>query len=207
MKILVLSPYSSKLDGPIKAAGDEVLVEVNPVNREYCEREGIDFIVSYGYRHIIRNDILDILRDRIINLHISLLPWCRGAHPLFWSVVEKRPLGITIHLIDEGLDTGALLVQKELTSELEMPHETFRTAYQFLSRSIESLFQSNWEALRASSVPSLAQQGRGSIHRASELEEWIEFMPMHWDTPIGDFLKLADAKINRFNSGKYNQAP
>jgi len=207
MKVLVLSPYSSKLGGPIKATGDEVLVEVNPVSKEYCEREGIDFIVSYGYRHIIRNDVLNMLPDRIINLHISLLPWCRGAHPLFWSVVENRPLGVTIHLIDEGLDTGALLVQKELTSALEMSNETFRTVYQLLSTSIENLFQSNWEALRASSVPSLAQQGRGSIHRASELKEWIEFMPMHWDTSIGDFLKLADAKINRFNSGKHDQAP
>lgn len=206
MKVLVLSPYSSKLEGPIKTAGDEILVEDNPVTGEYCEQEGIDFIVSYGYRHIIRNDVLDMLRDRIVNLHISLLPWCRGAHPVFWSIVEKRPLGITIHLIDEGLDTGALLLQKELTSELEIPLETFRTTYEFLSRSIENLFQSNWEALRSSSVPSLAQQGRGSFHRASELKEWIEFMPMHWDTPIGDFLKLADAKINHFNSGKHDQA-
>jgi len=207
MRILLLWPYSSKLDGPIKDAGDEVLVEVNPVSGEYIEREGIDFIVSYGYRHIIRHDVLDMLPDRIINLHISLLPWCRGAHPLFWSVVENRPLGITIHLIDEGLDTGALLVQKELASELEMSKETFRTAYQFLSTSIENLFQCNWAALRAGSVTSLAQQGRGSIHRASELTDWLEFMPMHWDTSIGDFLKLADAKINRFNSGRHDQAP
>lgn len=207
MKILLLSPYSSKLEGPIKAAGDEVLIEVNPVSGEYCEREEIDFIVSYGYRHIIRNDVLDMFRKRVINLHISLLPWCRGAHPVFWSIVEKCPLGITIHLIDEGLDTGPVLVQKELTSQLEKSHETFRNVYEFSSRSIEILFQSNWEVLRTSGLPSLAQKGIGSLHRASELKEWIEFMPKHWDTPIADFLKLADAKIKRYNSEWHVQSP
>lgn len=207
MKVLVLSPYSSKICKAIKAAGDEFVVEVGPVSGEYCDREGIDFIVSYGYRHIIRDDVLCRLPGRIINLHISLLPWCRGAHPVFWSVIEKRPLGVTIHLIDDGLDTGDLLIQRELTSELGMSCKTFRTAYEFLSASIEDLFCSNWEDLRAGSVASLAQQGRGSVHRASELSEWLEFMPAHWDTPIGDFLKLAGARLCRYNSAWDDQAP
>lgn len=207
MKVLVLSPYSSKLENAIQEAGDEVVVNLAPIAAEYCDQESIDFVISYGYRHIIRNDVLRILPKRIINLHISLLPWCRGAHPVFWSVVEKCPLGVTIHLIDEGLDTGDILIQRELTSELDTPKETFRTAYEFLSSAIEDLFCTSWEALRSGSVTGVVQQGRGSEHRASELNQWLDFMPMHWDTPIGDFLKLADAKINHHNASRHISAP
>ncbi len=51
----------------------------------------------------------------IINLHISFLPWNRGAHPNFWSFYDDTPKGVTIHLIDEGIDTGAIIYQKEIT--------------------------------------------------------------------------------------------
>ncbi len=207
MKILLLSPYSEKLSKAIKLAGDELAIEASPISGKYCAQAEIDFIVSYGYRHIIRNDVLDMFPDRIINLHISLLPWCRGAHPRFWAVVEKRPLGITIHLIDEGLDTGNILIQREFKSDLELTGQTFRTAYEFLTGSIEDMFSSNWKRLRDGYVTSVAQQGRGSMHRASEINEWLEFMPMHWDTPIGDFLKLADSKICSYNSFREDQAP
>ena len=49
------------------------------------EDNSFDFIVSYGYRHILSKNILDLLPNKIINLHISYLPYNRGADPNFWS--------------------------------------------------------------------------------------------------------------------------
>ena len=47
------------------------------------ERIAPDFVVSYGYRHIVPADVIDKMAGRIINLHISYLPWNRGANLIF----------------------------------------------------------------------------------------------------------------------------
>jgi methionyl-tRNA formyltransferase len=126
-----------------------------------------------------------------------MLPWCRGAHPVFWSVVEDRPLGVTIHLIDQGLDTGNILIQQAL--EINLNAETFRSTYRHLSGAIENLFVNNWAHLRVWQDAGVKQRGGGSMHRASELEQWLEFMPKSWDTPISEFLVLAADRINAYH--------
>ena len=65
-----------------------------------------DFIVSYGYRYIIKKNIIDYFHKRIINLHISYLPYNRGADPNLWSILEDTPSGVTIHYIDDDKHTS-----------------------------------------------------------------------------------------------------
>ena len=48
----------------------------------------------------------------LINLHISYLPYNRGSYPNYWSFKENTPNGVSIHHIDDGIDTGPVLVQK-----------------------------------------------------------------------------------------------
>ena len=73
-----------------------------------------DLIISFGYKHIIKKEILEKLNIPIINLHISYLPWNRGSHPNFWAFYESTPSGVTIHEIDQGVDTGSIIFQKLL---------------------------------------------------------------------------------------------
>ena len=72
-----------------------------------------DWVVSYGYSHIIKQDMIDKAKNPIINLHISYLPFNKGADPNFWSWLENTLKGVTIHQIDKGIDTGDILIQKE----------------------------------------------------------------------------------------------
>ena len=46
---------------------------------EWVAEGGFTFLVSYGYRHILRKNVLDLFPDRAVNLHIAYLPWNRGA--------------------------------------------------------------------------------------------------------------------------------
>ena len=72
-----------------------------------------DLIISFGYKYIIPNEII-VASCPIVNLHISYLPFNRGSHPNFWSHFDDTPSGVTIHLIDEGIDTGPYLFQKRV---------------------------------------------------------------------------------------------
>ena len=60
----------------------------------------IDLVISFGYRKILNKSLLKKLVRPAINLHISYLPYNRGAHPNFWSFIDNTPKGVSIHEID-----------------------------------------------------------------------------------------------------------
>jgi hypothetical protein len=195
MKVLLLSPYSGKIIQALNESDDTYEVELGPISCEFCARRGFDFIVSYGYRHIIHQEVLELFGHRAVNLHISMLPSCRGSHPNFWSIVEGVPSGVTIHLLDKGLDTGNILIQQEVQMDLRC--ETFASTYGQLSSSIERLFYLNWKYLRTGECGGWSQNGPVSSHRSCELEDWLEYLPQSWDTPILLFQKLAAPRLSR----------
>jgi len=72
-------------------------------------------IIVVAYGRIIPKWMLDLPRYGNINLHASLLPKYRGAAPIQWAVANGEPVtGATTMRIDEGLDTGDMLLQREL---------------------------------------------------------------------------------------------
>lgn len=190
MKVLILSPYPQGLLPALEAYSDEYIISTHPISVEYCMREEPDYLVSYGYRHILSQDVIEFFAGKAINLHISILPFCRGAHPVFWSIVEGNPLGVTIHMLDAGLDTGNILFQQVTPFCLE-DGDSFASLYKKLCGSIELLFGHNWKYLRTGECSGWKQQGFPTIHRSKELSEWLAFMPEQWDTTILDFCRLA----------------
>ena len=185
MKVLVLSPYSFNIVDTITRLGDEVFVYQEKINPEFIASREIDYIVSFGYRHIITPETLDAVRVLSINLHISFLPFNRGTHPNLWSNIEDTPSGVTIHLIDEGLDTGNILLQKEVP--INQAIHTFASSYKLLIKEIELLFDLNWYYLRTGKCSSWEQQGEFTFHTSKEAESLIANLPNGWDTNISFF--------------------
>lgn len=74
-----------------------------------------DAIIVVGYGRIIPKWMLDLPRFGNINLHASLLPKYRGAAPIQWAIASgEKVTGVTTMRIDEGLDTGDILLQQDL---------------------------------------------------------------------------------------------
>lgn len=142
MNILLLGPPNEKISGLLREDGNHVLEKESPVDVPFLKEKQIDFAVSYGYRHIIKSDVLHHLKDRIINLHISYLPWNRGADPNLWSFLEATPKGVTIHYVDEGIDTGDIIAQKEVV--FEQGDQTLSTTYARLQDEMMLLFKRTW---------------------------------------------------------------
>jgi methionyl-tRNA formyltransferase len=84
-----------------------------------------DAIIVVGYGRIIPQWMIDLPRLGNLNLHASLLPKYRGAAPIQWAIANGETVtGITTMRIDAGLDTGDILMQRELPISLEDTAET-----------------------------------------------------------------------------------
>lgn len=74
-----------------------------------------DVIVVAAFGRILPQIILDLPQKGCLNVHGSLLPKYRGAGPIQWAVINGEPVtGVTIMLMDSGMDTGAILEQAQM---------------------------------------------------------------------------------------------
>jgi len=85
---------------------------------DWLQLRGVDLVVLAGYMHLLTPSFLDRFPDRIVNVHPSLLPAFPGAHAVDDALsagVEET--GVTVHYVDEGLDTGAVIRQEPVPLE------------------------------------------------------------------------------------------
>jgi methionyl-tRNA formyltransferase len=196
MNVLFLGYKDSQLIDFIREKGDTCIVHTGKINPEFLKEQQIDFLVSYGYRHIIKKEILDILNGKAINLHISYLPYNRGADPNFWSFFEDTPKGVTIHLIDKGLDTGDILVQKEI--HFDKDNETLSSTYNKLHKEIQELFKKYWENIKNNRIAPQKQKGNGSFHKLKDLEKYRHILNEGgYNMPINELFKKIKIHENK----------
>lgn len=141
-----------------------------------------DLIISYNYKHIIGEDVIAYMQGRIINLHISLLPWNRGSNPNFWSFMEDTPKGVTIHQINAGIDTGKIIFQKECFFDPQK--ETFLSTYETLNREITVLFKEKWQELLTGKFVLAEQNGEGSCHTMKDFKRIKSEIDFAWSDTI-----------------------
>lgn len=79
-----------------------------------------DFIIVVAYGQILKKDILEIPNYGCYNVHASLLPKYRGAAPINWAIINgEKETGVTIMEMEEGLDTGDMVLWKSIPINLE----------------------------------------------------------------------------------------
>lgn len=104
----------------------------DPSTVEFLSQFRPDAMVVVAYGHILPKWMIDLPRWGCINLHASLLPKYRGAAPIQWSIVRGETVtGVTTIRIDEGLDTGDILLRREVAIQQD---DTAETLSEHLSR-------------------------------------------------------------------------
>jgi phosphoribosylglycinamide formyltransferase-1 len=81
----------------------------------WLEEQGVDLVVCAGYMHLLRRPFLDRFAGRIVNTHSAPLPDFPGAHPIedvLAAGVDET--AATVHYVDEGVDTGAVIVAERV---------------------------------------------------------------------------------------------
>lgn len=165
--------------------GENVHKVQNKLTEDMIRALEPSFIVSFNYRYLIPKEVLDLMPDRVINLHTSYLPYNRGSSPNFFSFMDDTPKGVTIHRMAEGLDTGDILCRKELF--FDEGRETFASTYEKLLAAMKELFYENWDAIKAGKITAQKQEGCGTYHTMRELAEIREKHPFTWDCNIADY--------------------
>lgn len=187
MRVLLLggNEESFKLKQELQKLDEMVIYYEEPISLDFLETLQVDFVISYNYRHIIPKEVVKAYYTKIVNLHISYLPYNKGSHPNVWSFLEDTPKGVTIHLVDEGVDTGDILIRKEVFIDEEM--KTLRSSYLKLHEEIRKLFLKNWELIKLSKIKPFKQEGSGTKHYKREYDLFKPFLTNGWDTPIKEF--------------------
>ena len=185
--ILFLGDAQSPLVSWLREQGEHVIVEEARIDAEYVNGTRAKFLVSYGYRHILRTDVLSLFPSRAVNLHISYLPWNRGADPNLWSFVDDTPKGVTIHFLDEGVDTGDVIAQR-LVDFGDLCQHTLATTYQRLHTEIQMLFKACWPGIRTGTCARVPQTGVGTRHLMKEKKQVTHLLKKGWDTSVTELL-------------------
>lgn len=196
MNILLLGEKCSLINDFLLSSNHTTYIYTDKLNKD--DVTGYDFIISFGYRHIIKQEIIDLFPDKIINMHISLLPYNKGADPNLWSYLENSPKGVTIHKIDKGLDTGDIILQKEVQDNV---NDTLKTSYDRLIVEIVKLFADNAEDILNSRFQGQKQLGNGSMHYLRNKEKYLYVLNNGYDTLVKDL--ITESSNNNTNNDIY----
>lgn len=79
---------------------------------EFVKRKTCDVLVSMSFNQIIKKDLITASKLGFINCHAGALPFYRGRNPINWALINgEEKIGVTVHYIDEGIDTGDIIIQ------------------------------------------------------------------------------------------------
>ena len=124
------------------------------VREEECIEElrkyNADIMVVVAFGQILPKEILEMTPYGCINVHASLLPKYRGSAPIQWAIIDGEEVtGVTTMQMDEGLDTGDMLLKTEVTIE---PKETGGSLFDKLATAGAKLCVETLEALQNKTV-------------------------------------------------------
>ena len=209
---------STAVPPPVKTAAEAedvpVLQPPRPSDPAFVARlralaPDVGVVVAYG--HILRPDLLALPRLGMINVHPSLLPELRGAAPVEWAILnDLKQTGVTIMRMDEGLDSGPILLQipHDIDPEVtggELSEHLSEMGAQALVEAL-ALFETNGldphpqEPARATYAPKLTRETAhirwaDPAERVARLVRALDPRPGAWTELDGREIKLFGARV------------
>ena len=194
-KIRILGPKSrnESIRKKLCNQGFEVIVSPEPYEDNLDDDFSPDIILSSGYDRLLRPKTVQRFPQRIINLHAAYLPWARGIGTTLFATMLRYPYGVSIHFINEGLDTGNLISRKLVQPG---PKDTLRTFYTKLLSATEELFFESFPKIMHGQTGGVPQEQLGEINTNRsrlQFESLLDACPKGYDTLITDLEKFRDS--------------
>jgi len=185
----LLDKYRNDVKTIVTIAPNEI--EFLALSRGVCGKiEGdYDLGICAWWPKIIKEPLRNLPKHGFINTHPSFLPYNRGKHTNFWAIVKGEPFGVTIHMIDKGIDTGAIIAQEAISFDWT---DTGETIYKRVQKAMVRLFKATYPSLRKLNFSWVKQDlSRGSFHKAKELEmaSWIKLDTLYTGRELLNLLR------------------
>ena len=165
------SKMASEIIDASKCSQDQIFYAnslKNQTDIESLKQLNADFIITVYWAYLLKPDVINSVKDTV-NFHPALLPINRGWFPHVHSILDGTPLGVTIHRIDEGADTGPIWAQKEVQL---LNHDTAKTVYIRLQEEIINLFAQNWDDIKNGNIKPFEQDHNKAIyHSKNEIND------------------------------------
>jgi methionyl-tRNA formyltransferase len=127
----------------------------------------LDYFVSVHLHAIVSREVLELPRIAALNLHPALLPFNRGWHTPSWAILDRTPFGATLHVMEEDVDVGDIVHQRELPIS---PADTAHSLYKRVKELEVQVFREAWPWILSSRLPRRPQDlGAGTAHRRQDL--------------------------------------
>jgi len=127
-----------------------------------------DIGISVLFGYVMRKEFLDLFSAGCINIHPAMLSFNRGANPNVWSIIDGTPAGVTIHFVDEGVDTGDIIAQKPILIDLT---DTGGTLYRKLELAAVDLFGETWPLIASGRMPRVPQKpDQETFHHLADMK-------------------------------------
>ena len=157
--------------------------------------------VSFGY--LLPQSVLELFPSGCINLHTGYLPYNRGAYPNVWSIVDATPAGVTLHYVDDGVDTGDIIARREIAVE---PVDTGKSLFEKLEAGALRLFQETWPLVASGRAPRTPQNpSEGSVHRVADAAR-IDEIDLNRTYRAGDLIDVLRARTFPPHAGAFFRA-
>ena len=168
-----------------------------------------DVIVVVAYGQILPRDVLEIPRLACLNLHASLLPRWRGAAPIQAAIAAGDcETGIAVMYMDEGLDTGDILLQRSVAI---LPNDTGRSLHDRLAQIAPEALLESLRLLAAGNAPRIGQENARATYAPklkrehgqidwSESAEAIERKIRAYNPWPGAFMKIDRQNLKVFSA-------
>lgn len=124
----------------------------------FIKENKFDYIFTIGYGEILKKVLIKEAKNKIINFHPGLLPENCGADPFISSLInKKKKSGVTLHYIDEGIDSGEILLRKEIFLS---KNETYNTIQLKLAILISNYLPRFLDDLKSGKIKAVGQRSK-----------------------------------------------
>ncbi len=136
---------------------------------------GPDLNVSVSYDQILRRPIIETAHKGFINFHAGKLPFYRGRNVINWAIINnEKEIGITAHYVDEGIDTGDIILQRSVPIGWR---DTYGSMLDKVVKALPGLVLDTVALISEGNFRSRSQKGLQGTYfgRREEGDEWIDW--------------------------------